>query len=41
MSAVSTLISWNLPSTGAEVYGGQNISHIEVSNGQTLTLPIQ
>ncbi len=30
-----------LSSTGAEVYGGQNISHVQVGTGQTVTLPVQ
>jgi hypothetical protein len=30
-----------LNSTGAEVYGGQYISHISMSAGQTITLPLQ
>lgn len=30
-----------LNSTGAEVYGGKNISHIQVNVGQTVTLPLQ
>jgi hypothetical protein len=30
-----------LNSTGAEVYGGQNISHIQINAGQTQTLPLQ
>ena len=30
-----------LNSTGAEVYGGQNISHVSVNAGQTVTLPVQ
>jgi hypothetical protein len=30
-----------LSSTGAEVYGGQYISYISISAGQTITLPLQ
>ena len=30
-----------LNSTGAEVYGGQNISHVTVNSGQTVTLPVE
>jgi hypothetical protein len=30
-----------LNSTGAEVYGGQYISHVSMSAGQTITLPVQ
>jgi hypothetical protein len=30
-----------LNSTGAEVYGGQYISHISITPGQTVTLPAQ
>jgi len=30
-----------LNSAGAEVYGGQNISHITVNAGQTITLPME
>ena len=30
-----------LNSTGAEVYGGQNISHVTVNVGQTVTLPVE
>ena len=30
-----------LNSTGAEIYGGQYISHISVTAGQTITLPLQ
>jgi hypothetical protein len=30
-----------LNSSGAEVYGGQNISHVSLSAGQTLTFPLQ
>jgi hypothetical protein len=30
-----------LNSNGAENYAGQNISHITVSAGQTITLPLQ
>jgi hypothetical protein len=30
-----------LISTGSEVYGGQNISHINMSAGQTITFPLQ
>ena len=27
-------------STGSEIYGGQNISHINMTPGQTITLPL-
>jgi len=30
-----------LNSAGAEIYGGQNISHLTVTKGQTVTLPLQ
>jgi hypothetical protein len=30
-----------LNSTGAEIYGGQNISHLPLNKGQTVTLPLQ
>jgi hypothetical protein len=30
-----------LNSTGAEVYGGQYISHVSINAGQTITLPLQ
>jgi hypothetical protein len=30
-----------LKSNGSEVYGGQNISHVTVTPGQTITLPVQ
>jgi hypothetical protein len=30
-----------LNSTGAEVYGGQYISYISISAGQTITVPVQ
>ena len=30
-----------LTSTGSEVYGGQNISHINMTPGQTITFPLQ
>jgi hypothetical protein len=29
-----------LTSTGSEVYGGQNISHINMTPGQTITFPL-
>jgi hypothetical protein len=37
----ATIPVTGLNSTGAEVYGGQNISHIQVNVGQTVTLPLQ
>jgi hypothetical protein len=37
----ATIPVTGLNSTGAEVYGGQNISHIEINVGQTQTLPLQ
>jgi hypothetical protein len=37
----ATIPVTGLNSTGAEVYGGQNISHIQVNVGQTQTLPLQ
>jgi len=44
--AGSTVSSATIPvtglnSTGAEVYGGTDISHITVNNGQTVTVPAQ
>jgi hypothetical protein len=30
-----------LTSTGSEVYGGQNVSHINMAPGQTITFPLQ
>jgi hypothetical protein len=30
-----------LTSTGSEIYGGQNISHITMTPGTTITLPLQ
>ena len=30
-----------LTSTGSELYGGQNISHIDMTPGQTITFPLQ
>jgi len=30
-----------LTSTGSEIYGGQNISHITMTPGMTITLPLQ
>jgi hypothetical protein len=44
--SISTVPSAVIPvtglnSTGAEVYGGQNISHIQINAGQTQTLPLQ
>ena len=29
-----------LTSTGSEIYGGQNISHINMTPGQTINLPL-
>jgi hypothetical protein len=29
-----------LTSTGSEVYGGQNISHINMTPGQSITFPL-
>jgi hypothetical protein len=37
----ATIPVTGLNSTGAEVYGGQNISHLPVNKGQTITLPLQ
>jgi hypothetical protein len=37
----ATIPVTGLNSTGAEVYGGQNISHIQINVGQTQTLPLQ
>ena len=46
MSSTATLPTAVIPvtgltSTGSEVYGGQNISHINMTPGQTITFPLQ
>ena len=38
--ASATIPVTGLNSTGAEVYGGQNISHVPLTKGQTATLPV-
>ncbi len=42
-AAVPTAISpiTGVNSTGAEMYGGQYISHVSLTSGQTITLPVQ
>jgi uncharacterized protein YjdB len=45
MSSTATVPTAVIPvtgvaSTGAEVYGGQNISHVNMTPGQTITLPL-
>jgi hypothetical protein len=30
-----------LASNGSELYGGTNISHIQINQGQTVSLPLQ
>ncbi len=37
----ATIPITGLNSTGAEIYGGQHISHIAITQGQTITLPVQ
>jgi Bacterial Ig-like domain (group 2)/Abnormal spindle-like microcephaly-assoc'd, ASPM-SPD-2-Hydin len=37
----ATIPVTGLNSAGAEVYGGQNISHLPLTKGQTVTLPLQ
>jgi hypothetical protein len=37
----ATIPITGLNSTGAEVYGGQFISHLSISSGQTVVLPVQ
>jgi hypothetical protein len=39
--AAVTVPLTGLNSTGAEVYGGKNISHLPLTKGQTVTLPLQ
>ena len=39
--ASATIPVTGLSSSGAEVYGGQNISHLRLNQGQSVTLPLQ
>jgi hypothetical protein len=36
----ATIPITGLTSTGSEIYGGQNISHIPITPGVTITLPL-